>query len=106
MYFSHHPHLNSTSVMFRTTTEPTNVVSRLLEIHDNEHDDEHDNENILTLAEEDDVYKPYGFWIGRPKGPNKFRVPKPSPFFVTNFLLILNNNTINKTKERKKKTDI
>lgn len=49
---------------------------------DNEHDDEHDNENILTLDEEDDVYRPYGFWIGSPKGPNEFRVPQPPPMSV------------------------
>ena len=36
-----------------------------------------DNENIQTLAEEDEVYKPYGFSIGRPRHPNKFRVPRP-----------------------------
>ena len=54
--------------------DDNDVVSRLLEIHDDEHDNEStltlaaedDDDNILTLAEEDEVYKPYGFWVPKP----------------------------------------
>ena len=61
------------------------MVDRLLEIHDKEHDNkntltqpaEGDDDNILTVAEEDEVYEPYGYWKGRPKGPHEYRVPKP-----------------------------
>ena len=61
------------------------VVDRLLEIHDKEHDNkntltqpaEGDDDNTLTVAEEDEVYEPYGYWKGRPKGPHDYRVPKP-----------------------------
>ena len=48
------------------------VVDRLLEIHDKEHDNKNtltqpaeDDDNIVTVAEEDKVYKPYGYWKGR-----------------------------------------
>ena len=60
------------------------VVDRLLEIHDKEHDNKNtltqpldDDDNIVTIAKEDEVYEPYGYWKGRPKDPLEYRVPKP-----------------------------
>ena len=58
------------------------VVNRLLKIQDNDNTNTltqptEDDDNIVTVAEEDEVYEPYGYWKGRPKGPHEYRVPKP-----------------------------
>ena len=58
------------------------VVNHLLDINDNANsflpqplDD--DDDNIVTIAEEDEVYDRYGFWKERPRDPLGYRVPKP-----------------------------
>ena len=58
------------------------VVNHLLEINDNATTNltqplDDDDDNIVTIAEEDEVYYLYGYWKGRPKDPLEYRVPKP-----------------------------
>ena len=57
-------------------------MNHLLDINDNANtnltqplDDVDDN--IVTIAEEDEVYDLYGFWEERPRDPLDYRVPKP-----------------------------
>ena len=62
---------------FLNDDNDNNVVCRLLEIHGDVSGN--DDDNVQTLAEEDECYEIYGFWFGRPKGLNDFKIPKPPP---------------------------
>ena len=57
------------------------VMNRLLEIHDNDNTNTltqptEDDDNIVTVAEDDEVYDLYGYWKGRPRDPLEYRVPR------------------------------